>query len=157
LTGPRPEIARDEEATRAAGRALGARLVGGELLSLEGDLGAGKTVFVRGLAAGLGHDPARVVSPSFVLAVEHAGGRVPLLHVDLYRLPEGAGIDDLGIEEALADGWVVAVEWGEKLPGFLREVAWRVLLAAPPGEPGARAITVIPPESTRGGSSAPPG
>ncbi len=157
MTAPRPEIARDEGSTRAAGRALGERLAGGELLSLEGDLGAGKTVFVRGLAAGLGHDPARVVSPSFVLAVEHPGGRVPLLHVDLYRLPGGAGIDDLGIEEALAEGWVVAVEWGEKLPPFLREVAIRVLLAAPPGEPGTRAITVIPPPPTRGGSSAPPG
>ncbi len=157
MTWPRPALARDEEATRSAGRALGERLAGGDLLSLEGDLGAGKTVFVRGLAAGLGHDPARIVSPSFVLAVEHPGGRVPLLHADLYRLPEGAGLDDLGIEEALAAGWVVAVEWGEKLPAFLRQGAWRVLLAALPGEPGTRAITVLPPGTTPGGSSAPPG
>ncbi len=156
MSAPRPGIARDEEETRAAVRALAGRLAGGELIALEGDLGAGKTVFVRGLAAGLGHDPGNVVSPSFVLAVEHPGGRVPLLHVDLYRLPPGSGIDDLGIEEALAAGWVVAVEWGEKLPGFLRTVAWRVLLGTPPGEPGARTITILPP-ATPAGSSAPPG
>ncbi len=143
---PRTEVCRGEEGTLRAGERFAAALPPAALVSLEGDLGAGKTVFVRGMAQGLGHDPAAISSPSFVLAIEHGGGRVPLLHCDLYRLPEGAGIDDLGIEEALQRGWVVAVEWGERLPLFLRGSAWRVILAesALHGE-GARALTVIPP------------
>jgi tRNA threonylcarbamoyladenosine biosynthesis protein TsaE len=139
-------IARGEAATRAAGAALAARLAPGALVALEGDLGAGKTVFVRGLAEGLGLAPEEIGSPSFVLAVEHRGERAALLHVDLYRLPEGAGIDDLGIEDALDAGCVVAVEWGERLPGFLRAVAWRVTIAdAPDRGPEDRAISVVPP------------
>ena len=95
---------RDVGGTEEAGAALAARLSPGDLVSLEGDLGAGKTVFVRGLARGLGHDERAVSSPSFVLSIEHRKGRVPLLHVDLYRLPEGAGFDELGIEDAMAAG-----------------------------------------------------
>lgn len=143
---PRTFVCRDESATIAAGEQVGRALAGGEILSLEGDLGLGKTVFVRGLARALGHAADAISSPSFVLAIEHAGGRIPLLHVDLYRLPEGSGIDDLGIEEALGEGWVVAVEWGERLPTFLKRAAVRVVFAKDPmdGE-DARAITVISP------------
>jgi tRNA threonylcarbamoyladenosine biosynthesis protein TsaE len=116
------------------------------LVALEGALGAGKTVFVRGLAEGLGHDPEVVASPSFVLAVEHPGGRTALLHVDLYRLAAGAGVEDLGIDEALERGWVVAIEWGERLPAALRCKAWRVILgpAAEDGEE-TRALTILAP------------
>lgn len=134
------------------------RLSGGEVLSLEGTLGMGKTVFVRGLARALGHDPDTITSPSFVLAIEHPDGDVPLLHVDLYRLAEGSGLDDLGIEEAAAAGFVVAVEWGERMPPALRRAAWRIVLASGV-EPGARAITIVPPtqgDTTRAGSSALP-
>jgi len=81
---------------------------------LHGDLGAGKTVFVRGLAAGLGANPDEVSSPTFVL-IQHYKGRTPLVHVDLYRLETGAAIDDLGLEE-LASGAVVAIEWAGRLP-----------------------------------------
>ena len=81
---------------------------------LHGDLGAGKTAFVRGMAAGLGANPDDVSSPTFVL-IQHYKGRTPLVHVDLYRLETGASIDDLGLEE-LASGAVVAVEWAERLP-----------------------------------------
>lgn len=132
--------------TEATGSALADRLAPGDLVSLEGDLGAGKTVFVRGLARGLGHEEGAVSSPSFVLSIEHRGGRLPLLHVDLYRLPEGAGLEELGIEDAMAAGWVVAVEWGERLPGFLRESAWRVMLGSGESE-GERGITLLPPSA----------
>ena len=81
---------------------------------LHGDLGAGKTAFVRGLAAGLGADPDEVSSPTFVL-IQHYKGRLPLVHVDLYRLESGTAVDELGLEE-LASGGVVAIEWAERLP-----------------------------------------
>lgn len=145
----------DEAETRAFGRELAEKLFQGGLVSLEGELGAGKTVFVRGLAGGCRLDPRRVSSPSFVLAVEHAEGDPPLLHVDLYRLPEGAGLDDLGIEEALAEGWLVAVEWGERMPDLLRRHAWRVVLRPAGDDPVARDVTVIPPHRWRGGKETP--
>ena len=81
---------------------------------LYGDLGAGKTAFVRGLAAGLGADPEDVSSPTFVI-MQHYKGRVPLIHVDLYRLDNAAAVDDLGLEEIGAGG-VLAVEWADRLP-----------------------------------------
>jgi len=146
MDAPLSRLCHGEKSTRDAGRALGDALAPGVLVALEGDLGAGKTVFVRGLAEGLGHDPESVVSPSFVLAVEHPGGRIPLLHVDLYRLAAGAGLDDLGIDEALALGWIVAVEWGERLPPALRREAWRVILGPAAGlGDEVRAVTILPP------------
>ncbi len=146
MGAPDSRLCRGESATRDAGRALGETLAPGTLVALEGDLGAGKTVFVRGLAEGLGHDPESVASPTFVLAVEHPGGRIPLLHVDLYRLAPGAGVDDLGIDEALGLGWVVAVEWGERLPPLLRREAWRVILGPAAGlGDDARAVTILAP------------
>ena len=122
--GGRTLYALSEEETSELGRALGRGLRGGELLLLDGDLGVGKTTFARGLAAGVGIDPAEVSSPSFTLVQEYKGGRVPFFHVDLYRLAEGEDdVDSLGLEELLASGGVVVVEWGEKLPSFLRHGA----------------------------------
>jgi len=113
-----------EEETVDLGRGLGRALKGGELLLLQGDLGYGKTVFVRGVAAALGVPPEEVSSPSYTLVHEYKGGRVPLFHLDLYRLdtPEEE-VGALGIEDILAAGGVVLVEWGEKLPPFLRRGA----------------------------------
>ncbi len=134
----------NEEETRAFGRRLAEQVGPGALISLEGDLGAGKTVLVRGLAEGIGIDPDAISSPSFVLAIEHRGPESSLLHVDLYRLPENSGIDDLGVEEALDEGWIVAIEWGQRLPRLLRDGAWRVHFG--PGEtPTTRHITALPP------------
>jgi tRNA threonylcarbamoyladenosine biosynthesis protein TsaE len=111
-----PEIftTSSEQETFALGQKLAATLGAGTFVLLHGDLGAGKTAFVRGMAAGLGANPDDVSSPTFVL-IQHYKGRTPLVHVDLYRLDSGAAVDDLGLEE-MADGAVVAVEWAERLP-----------------------------------------
>jgi tRNA threonylcarbamoyladenosine biosynthesis protein TsaE len=107
-------VARSARETFAVAEQLGRTLKPGTFVLLHGDLGAGKTVFVRGLAAGLGTDPDTITSPTFVL-IQHYAGRVPLVHADLYRLDGGAAVDDLGLEE-LGDGAVVAVEWADRLP-----------------------------------------
>jgi len=114
-----------EEETEDFGRRLGSHLNGGELILLIGPLGAGKTVFVRGIAQGLDIDPEEVSSPTFVLVTPH-DGRLTLYHADLYRLDNPEEVFGLGIEESLASGGVVAVEWGEKLPADLREGAIEV-------------------------------
>ena len=104
-----------EDETVAAGRELAKTLAGGAIVLLSGDLGAGKTVFVRGLAEGLGLDPAEVSSPTFTLIQEYRGGRLPIYHVDLYRL-RPVEVDDLGLEELTIAGGVTAIEWPDRLP-----------------------------------------
>jgi tRNA threonylcarbamoyladenosine biosynthesis protein TsaE len=105
---------RSEEETAAIARALATDLEAGAVLLLSGNLGAGKTAFVRGLAEGLGVDPGEVSSPTFTLVHEYRGGTLTLYHVDLYRL-DRAATDDLGLEElGVADG-VLAVEWPDRL------------------------------------------
>ena len=112
------QTTRDAEATRTLGEALGHALEPGDIVLLEGGLGTGKTVFAQGLARGLGLRGA-VKSPTFTLVHEHhasawPGARTDLAHLDLYRLPEGAAILDLGLDDFLAHG-VVAAEWGARL------------------------------------------
>jgi len=117
----------DPADTEALGERLAAGLGAGDLLVLAGPLGAGKTVFVRGLARGLGVTGA-VTSPTFVIAREHRpgpdGAGVPLVHVDAYRLGGAAELDDLDLDTDL-DAAVVAVEWGE---GVAERLAQRHLL-----------------------------
>lgn len=110
-TSPDLETASPEE-TEAAAERLAGGLRAGDLLLLEGPLGSGKTTFVRGLARGLGID-ADVQSPTFML-VRIYPGRLPLAHVDLYRLHNSAELTDLGLDELLDEG-VVAVEWGDRI------------------------------------------
>ena len=111
-----------EADTRAIAAALAPTLLPGAVLLLSGDLGAGKTAFVRGLAEGLGLDPDEVTSPTFTLVHEYRGGRLPLVHVDLYRL-DRAELDEIGLDQDLAATGVTAVEWAERLaraiPGAL--------------------------------------
>ena len=103
-----------ESETRAIAAALAPRLMPGDVILLSGDLGAGKTAFVRGLAAGLGIDPDEVTSPTFTLVHEYRGGRLPLIHVDLYRL-DRAELDEIGLDQDLAATGVTAVEWSDRL------------------------------------------
>ena len=107
-----------EEDTRRIAAALAPSLQPGAVLLLSGDLGAGKTAFVRGLAEGLGIDPDEVTSPTFTLVHEYRGGRLPLIHVDLYRL-DRAELDDIGLDQDLAANGVTAVEWAERLSRHL--------------------------------------
>jgi len=103
-----------EQETRSIASALGRDLAMGTVLLLSGDLGAGKTAFVRGLAEGLGIDPDEVTSPTFTIVHEYRGGRLPLVHVDLYRL-DRADLDEIGLDQDLAATGIVAVEWSERL------------------------------------------
>jgi tRNA threonylcarbamoyladenosine biosynthesis protein TsaE len=105
-------ISESEQATMDLGARLGRTLGAGAVVLLEGELGAGKTAFVRGLAIGLGAPEEDVSSPTFTLVQEYRG-RLPFLHADLYRIT-GAEADDLGLDELGRDG-VVAIEWSAKL------------------------------------------
>lgn len=101
--------------TEALAARLGATAEGGVLVGLEGELGAGKTCFVRGLARGLGVPTDAVASPTFVIATEYRGGRLPLHHVDCYRL-ETPLADALFLRDVLHGAGVAAVEWFDRLP-----------------------------------------
>ncbi len=107
-------ISSSEAETRNVARELAAALQAGTTILLSGDLGAGKTAFVKGLAEGLGLDADDVTSPTFTLVHEYRGGRLPLIHVDLYRL-DSAELDEIGLDPDLALTGVVAVEWAERL------------------------------------------
>jgi tRNA threonylcarbamoyladenosine biosynthesis protein TsaE len=117
---------RSEEETLAAGERLGRRLTAGAVVLLFGDLGAGKTAFVRGLARGLGVPADEVTSPTFTLVQEYRG-RMTLHHVDLYRLEPGE-VADLGLDELTSGADVVAVEWAERWHDAPAG-AWQVRLA----------------------------
>ena len=109
-------VSASEDDTRRAGRELAATLKPGDIVALTGSLGAGKTVFVRGLAEGLGLDPRQVHSPTFAMVTEYSAGAARLVHADLYRIDRVAEIEDLGLDSMLLEGAIMAVEWGEKLP-----------------------------------------
>ena len=134
-----------EAETFALGERLGALLAGGETILLDGPLGAGKTVFAKGLAAGLGVDVDEVNSPSFTLVNRYDGGRLTLYHLDLYRLPQGAAaahavdLDELLAEERA----VIIVEWAERMGDYrLPPPVWKVSIAGDGEEP--RRISVWP-------------
>jgi tRNA threonylcarbamoyladenosine biosynthesis protein TsaE len=130
-----------EQDTRSIASALARELTAGSVLLLSGDLGAGKTAFVRGLAEGLGIDPDEVTSPTFTLVHEYRGGRLPLIHVDLYRL-DGADLDEIGLDEDLAAAGVVAVEWSERLS---RAIAGATLVQLSDRGGDSRAIRITRP------------
>lgn len=102
----------------ALGRQIAAGLTGGEVLALVGGLGAGKTRFTKGLVAGLGH-PAEVTSPTFALVHEYRGGRLPVFHLDFYRLGSPDELLAIGWDEMLDEGGVVVAEWADRFPGLL--------------------------------------
>jgi tRNA threonylcarbamoyladenosine biosynthesis protein TsaE len=107
-------LSASEDETAAIARRLAALLRGGDCLALSGELGAGKTAFVRGLADGLGIDPDSVRSPSFPILIPYETGRLPLYHIDLFRLPAG-DIDSLALREYIYGSGVCAIEWPDRL------------------------------------------
>ena len=104
--------------TDQLGRVIGSVLMGGEFLALSGTLGAGKTALVRGIAAGLGGSAEAVSSPTFVLLHEYRG-RLPLAHLDLYRVDSLQDAESIGLDDYLSGRTVVAVEWADKAPALL--------------------------------------
>jgi tRNA threonylcarbamoyladenosine biosynthesis protein TsaE len=133
-----------EEETVAVGRELASTLQSGDVVLLVGDLGAGKTAFVRGLAEGLGVEPSDVSSPTFTLIQEYRGGRVKLVHVDLYRLNDAREIEDLGLDELGASA-ILVIEWAEKLP---RPPAGATLVRLRYGDGDQRVIEITPIDSS---------
>jgi len=130
--------------TFVVGRQFGEKLSGGEILLLSGPLGAGKTVFVKGLAAALGIDPEEVTSPSFTL-VNPYSARLPLFHIDLYRLDEGpAAAHAVDLDELLNDERaVVVIEWAERLGRYpLPGSVWRISISGDGEAP--RTISIVP-------------
>lgn len=114
-----------EQETEAIGRELAQQLAPGAVVAFTGDLGAGKTAFVRGMAQGLGISQ-RVTSPTFTIVNEYEGGRLPLFHFDMYRLGSADELFDIGWEDYLARGGVCAVEWSENVADALEDEPIRV-------------------------------
>lgn len=130
------------EETARVGEALGSLLEPGDLLCLSGELGAGKTTFARGVARGLGV-AGRVTSPTFILINEYLG-RLPLYHMDVYRLDGPAGMEDLGYEEYFYGSGVTLVEWAEKVEEILPGERMDIYLATSAADSDAREITLTP-------------
>ena len=129
------------EDTRAIGAHLAQLLRPGDLLVLDGALGAGKTALTQGIGAGLGITAA-VVSPTFVIARVHRDGRIPLVHVDAYRLGTTVEVDDLDLDVDVADA-VTVVEWGQGLVEQLAE-AWLLVSIVRDDESDVRRLTLTP-------------
>ena len=114
------------EETFELGYDIGENLTERTVILLDGELGAGKTVFTKGLAAGLDIDPADVTSPTFTLVNEHVG-RLLLIHLDLYRLPDGVNAAlGIGLDEILLQPAIVVIEWGEKLGNYVIAQSYHV-------------------------------
>jgi tRNA threonylcarbamoyladenosine biosynthesis protein TsaE len=141
---------RSARETREAGAALGRAAGGGLVVALLGDLGAGKTVLAKGIAAGLGLDPGAVQSPTFVIAAEYPldepggdGSVARLVHADLYRLERSEELEAAGLADWLADDTLLVVEWADRLPGALPAEGLRVRLASPAGGVGEERVLEV--------------
>ena len=131
------------DAMRALGEQIASTIRPGDLVVLTGDLGAGKTTLVQGVAAGLGAS-GPVLSPTFVIARVYRDGRVPLVHVDAYRLGSRLEVDDLDLDADVADS-VTVVEWGEGLVEGLTEARLVVSIHRSPDETDeTRQVTLAP-------------
>lgn len=111
-------ITTSPEDTMRLGESMGGRMKGGELIAIKGRLGSGKTVFVKGIALGLGISDKEVSSPTFVFMHEYKG-RLRLYHVDLYRIARPGDIEDLGLFEFMGGEDIMAIEWADKGEGLL--------------------------------------
>ena len=113
-------ITNSPEETEAVGMALGKRLTPGTVIAYQGDLGAGKTAFTRGVACGLGAKES-VTSPTYTIVNEYLGGRMPLFHFDMYRLGSEDELFDIGWDDYLERGGICAVEWSENVWGAMED------------------------------------
>ncbi|WDR00447.1 tRNA (adenosine(37)-N6)-threonylcarbamoyltransferase complex ATPase subunit type 1 TsaE [Devosia sp. J2-20] len=128
----------DDDATAALGAALAEELQPGDVVLLEGDLGAGKTALARAIIRALAGDPALdVPSPTFALVQPYDTPKAPVLHADLYRLGDPREVDELGLSDNLAA--IVLVEWAERSPDITAAATLVVSLAIPPGGDGRSA------------------
>ena len=116
-------ITNSPEETEAVGMALGKRLTPGTVIAYQGDLGAGKTAFTRGVACGLGAKES-VTSPTYTIVNEYLSGKYPLFHFDMYRLASSDDLFDIGWEDYLERGGVCAVEWSENVEDALESPIW---------------------------------
>ena len=131
---------RSPQETERLGAALARYLLPGDVLAYTGDLGAGKTAFTRGLAAGLGITD-RVTSPTYTVVNEYLNGRLPLFHFDMYRLHSADELFDIGWEDYLTRGGVCAVEWSENVEDALEDPI-RVELRKVDDDPEQRVISI---------------
>jgi tRNA threonylcarbamoyladenosine biosynthesis protein TsaE len=118
------------EQTETIAADLARQFVGNEVVALEGDLGAGKTQFVRGLLRGLNGDPRSVSSPTFVLLNIYNSGRLTLYHLDAYRITGSDDFEAIGFTELLEQAGIVAVEWPQRVTGLLPSKTWQVRITA---------------------------
>jgi len=132
--------------TLAIARELGAALLPGDVVGLTGDLGAGKTLFCKGVGEALGIPPDRIVSPTFTIVTEHAGP-VPLTHIDVYRLSGAREADEIGMRELLSGDGVCLVEWAEKIAERLPTDCIQVTFAISGGD--RREIAIAAPDLPR--------
>jgi tRNA threonylcarbamoyladenosine biosynthesis protein TsaE len=118
-------LTHEAQGTRALGRELSLALPENSVIGISGDLGAGKTEFVKGIAEGLGStDP--VTSPTFTLVHEYRSGRLPLFHMDFYRLQAEAELDEVGFDDYLREPGICAIEWADRFPDRIPRDAIRV-------------------------------
>jgi len=139
-------LSRSEDETFAWARSFAGSLLPGDVVALSGDLGAGKTVVCRGLARGLGY-AGDVHSPSYALIHEYPGGRLPLFHMDLYRLAQGADWEEIGLDHYFQQGGICLIEWPERLPG---DFPFTVRIALEAGGETERRIRVSRPGAAGG-------
>ena len=133
-------ITKSPEQTELLGKKLAELLRPGDVIAYYGDLGAGKTAFTRGLAAGLGIREA-VTSPTYTIVNEYLSGRMPLFHFDMYRLSSSEELFDIGWEDYLARGGVCAVEWSENVADALTD-AISITIEKEPAQLDWRKITI---------------
>ena len=134
-------LTHDEAETEALGARLAAVLSPGAVVAYQGGLGMGKTAFTRGLGRGLGYS-GRVTSPTFTIVNEYEGGRLPLFHFDMYRLPDEDALFDIGWEDYLDRGGVCAVEWSEQVAQAMPADTVYVTIARCPDADTWRTITI---------------
>lgn len=139
-TAGRQFVSRSQSETAAAGETFARELRHGDVVALSGDLGAGKTTFVRGIVVGLGGVSDDVTSPTFAIVNTYETNFAPVHHIDVYRVGSEAELDEFGFDEYVDDTAITLIEWPERVLSRLPETAHHVLLVH--GKDGTRIITL---------------